>query len=75
MSATENVRQLRTLTAQMREDAQDVLRLAEQEGFESLILFGFKDGKIYIKSSKSKSTLEILGALEAAKVQIWGEDL
>lgn len=47
------------------------LEAMKAEGFESVIVHGFKDGQIYTKVSAMRSALELLGALEAAKVQVW----
>lgn len=53
------------------DDARGLLEGAAIEGFETAIVFGFKDGKMHIRASASKSTLEILGALDAAKAHVW----
>ncbi len=51
--------------------ANECLEEMKSEGFESVIVHGFKNGNIYTKVSATRSALEILGALEAAKVQCW----
>lgn len=51
--------------------AAEYLEKMKQEGFESVIVHGFKDGLIYTGSSARRSALEILGALEAAKSEVW----
>jgi hypothetical protein len=48
-------------------DAKDVLEDAIAENFETVIVFGFKDGNISWKKSWHVRTVEILGALEMAK--------
>lgn len=40
-------------------------------GFESVIVFGFKDGKVLISASDIEDNLRLIGALEAAKQQVW----
>jgi hypothetical protein len=49
----------------------EMLEGLKEEKFESIIIHGFKDGMIYTQSSASKSALELLGALEAAKSEVW----
>jgi hypothetical protein len=49
----------------------DVLQDAMDEGFTSVIVFGFKDKIVNIKQSGSPNSLELMGALEAAKQHIW----
>lgn len=53
-------------------DARRVLQEMYTEGFESVIVFGFKDGKIRTRTSKSVSVLTIVGALDVAKKEYWG---
>lgn len=50
-----------------------VLRDASEAKYESFILFGFKDKRIYVMHSGNRSTIEIVGALEMAKVQLLSE--
>lgn len=47
--------------------AKAILEEAHGKDFESVIVFGFKEGKIGIYSSKAKDYLTIIGALEEAK--------
>jgi hypothetical protein len=49
----------------------EMLEWLKEEGFESIIIHGFKDGIIYTHASASKSALELLGALDAAKCEVW----
>ena len=51
--------------------ATTTLREAITEGFESVIVFGFKDGRISISASEIEDNLRLIGALEAAKQQVW----
>lgn len=60
--------------SQARGDANgvsEILNEAIETGFESVIVFGFKDGKVWITRSKLDNTLELLGALEGAKMHLW----
>ena len=52
-------------------DAKELLEWAITEEYQSVIIFGFKDEKIHSRSSKNNGTLELLGALEAAKIDMW----
>lgn len=47
------------------------LRDAIANDFESVIVFGFKDGKIIIKSSDIEDNIRLIGALEVAKQNVW----
>jgi hypothetical protein len=49
----------------------EVLQDAMEEEFTSVIVFGFKDKLINIKQSGSPNSLELIGALEAAKQHVW----
>lgn len=49
----------------------DVLQEAMDENFASVIVVGFKDGQVMFKRSKLDNTIEFLGAIEAAKMQLW----
>jgi hypothetical protein len=50
-----------------------VLKEASDAKYESFILFGYKDKKIYVMHSGNRSTIEIVGALEMAKAQLLSE--
>lgn len=52
-------------------DARRVLAECADQEFESVIVFGFKDRRVYTRSSKSASALEIVGALAVANKEIW----
>jgi hypothetical protein len=54
-----------------RNEVETVLKNALEEKFDEVIVFGFKDGCAHIKRSKIENTLKTIGALEAAKVQLW----
>lgn len=53
------------------EDARSLLGKAMEMEFESVILFGFKQGRIYVQSSAHPDILKLIGALEAAKLELW----
>jgi hypothetical protein len=59
---------------QYKQDAQDVLEAAKKEGFETVVILGLRDGEIHITSSGLVSRLQILGACEAAKMHVWGNE-
>ena len=52
-------------------DAADLLDEAKVNEFETVIVFGFKEGAVTITASAVHHNLELMGALEAAKQQIW----
>lgn len=47
------------------------LRDAIASEFDSVIVFGFKDGSIVIQASNIEDNLRMIGALEAAKQRVW----
>jgi hypothetical protein len=55
----------------LKEEAADLLEEAKSMGFQSVIIFGFNGEGIHVKHSSTKSRLEIIGALEAAKLELW----
>lgn len=58
---------VRAINARYVNDARTVLEEAIAGDFETVIVFGFKDGNITWKKSAHLRTVEILGALEMAK--------
>lgn len=52
-------------------DARGILEEAINEDYETVIVFGFKDGEIHTRHSASKDCLEIIGALDRAKDEFW----
>lgn len=48
-----------------------VLKEAIDANFQTVIIFGFDGGTVHIKTSGLHSNLELMGALEAAKQQLW----
>ena len=51
--------------------ASATLRDAISMEFDSVIVFGIKDGRIFIHTSHIEDNLRMIGALEAAKQQVW----
>ena len=49
----------------------DVLEKAIAENFESIMLFGIKDGRYRIMSTSMSDRLRVIGFLEAAKSEVW----
>ena len=52
----------------------DVLEKAIAENFESIMLFGIKDGRYRIMSTSMNDRLKTIGFLEAAKTEVWQGD-
>lgn len=52
-------------------DAIEMLNWAKEQGFESVIIFGFKNDAISHRSSKVESRLTVMGALTAAQQELW----
>jgi hypothetical protein len=53
----------------------DVLEKAIAEEFESIMLFGIKDGRYRIMSTSMNDRLRVIGFLEAAKAEVWVGDI
>ena len=51
--------------------AEEILRDAIQRDYESVIVFGFKDGNIFTRASAREDVLRLIGALEIAKRELW----
>jgi hypothetical protein len=49
----------------------EVLEKAVAEEFESIMLFGIKEGRYRIMSTSMKDRLRVIGFLEAAKSEVW----
>jgi hypothetical protein len=49
----------------------EILDEARSENFETVIVIGFKNKSVQFKRSKVKDTVLLLGAIEAAKMQLW----
>lgn len=55
----------------LHRDCAAVLDAALADNYDSVIVFGFKDHQVRTRTSKSVNALELVGALEAAKREIW----
>lgn len=51
--------------------AEEVLLDAVKRDYESVIVFGFKDGNIFTRGSAREDVLRVIGALEIAKRELW----
>ena len=49
----------------------EILDETRSENFETVIIIGFKDKSVQFKRSKVNDTVLLLGAIEAAKMQLW----
>ena len=49
----------------------EVLAEAAEREYEAVIVFGFKDKLVTVMPSGTTNTLELIGALEAAKQHLW----
>ena len=58
---------IKTDKAKYIEDATDVLKNAEEVGFEHVVVVGYKDEAIHIKNSAYMHRSKVIGALEIAK--------
>ena len=54
-----------------RNGVRDVLTEAIAEDFEQVYVIGFKNKQAHFKGSKLDSNMEIIGALEMCKMQIY----
>jgi len=55
---------------QMADNAKKVLNDSLAEEYDTVIVFGFKDGNIQMKISATSSILTLVGALEDAKLNL-----
>ena len=53
----------------------EMLEKAIAENFESIMLFGIKEGRYRIMSTSMYDRLKMIGFLEAAKVEVWQGDI
>jgi hypothetical protein len=51
--------------------AEEILKDAISMEYETVIVFGYKDGDIYTRHSDAHGALEVIGALEVAKRLMW----
>lgn len=52
------------------ESTKKIVEDALKADYESVIIFGYKDGMVQITAGDCRSVLEIVGALEAAKCML-----
>ena len=52
-------------------DSKVVLQQAMEADFKTVMVFGFDGESISIMASRMHSNLELMGALEAAKQELW----
>lgn len=58
----------------MVENAREILENAIKQELHSVIVFGIlPDGGLAVMSSANRNVLEVMGALEAAKLHLWSE--
>jgi hypothetical protein len=60
---------------EMIKDAKGILNEAIEEGFETVLVVGIKDGQVYFRCSGCLNTHEKLGLIESAKfdwMNSWG---
>ncbi len=50
----------------------EILDMAREREFNAVIIFGYKDDMVHVIKSGIKGTIEVIGALEAAKQNLWG---
>lgn len=67
MKRIHDISEVRSDHMQVRE----ILNEALAENFETVIVVGLKNGSVQFKRSKVKDTILLLGAIEAAKMQLW----
>lgn len=58
----------------LRQEAVEVLAAAMDADYESVIIFGFKDGGFYQHWSRSTSNVEKIGFIEEAKYTLLKRD-
>lgn len=59
---------------ELKADANEFLDSVKKDNYETVIVFGYKNGGVQIRMNRMKSRLELMGALEAAKAEIWKDE-
>lgn len=59
--------EIKSAKSSVESDAKDLLNEAVAMDYETVIIFGFKDGEVRVTYSKSRSYLTVVGALEEVK--------
>ncbi len=52
-------------------NVKQVLADAVEKDFHAVIVFGYKDDRIHVMKSGIKGVVEVIGALEAVKQDLW----
>ena len=55
------------------EEARELLKEAEKQGYEFVIILGCKDDRVKVSSSAALDCVKKLGMIEAAKLDFWKE--
>jgi len=61
------------ITEPVDNEVKEIIESIKELNPESLIVFAFKNKQIHIKSCRVNDTMKVIGALEAAKIQLWNE--
>lgn len=64
-----------SITEPVDNEVKDIIESIKELNPESLIVFALKDKQIHIKSCRVNDTMKVIGALEAAKMQLWNQDV
>jgi len=59
--------------ADRKKIAKGILEVAASMDPETVIVFCYRDGVISVAASEYEDSLQIIGALEAAKMEIWND--
>ena len=54
--------------------AEEVLQDALKMDYESVIVFGLRDDAIFTRHSRNMGFLQLIGALEVAKWELWEKE-
>lgn len=68
------IKALPTKKAAIEQEVFEILGEAVGHNFDKVVVMGMKDGRIHTTHTSCVSRLELIGALEAAKIQIWEAD-
>lgn len=60
-----------TARDEVKQDAKQLLTEAIGRDFESVLVIGWKDGKVQFNNSASLDAIKIIGALETAKMNYY----
>lgn len=54
-----------------RQNTKEILEDELKQDYETVIVFGFKNGSIFTRHSENINCLEIIGALTVAREEFW----